>query len=55
MGDQLSSIKKDIGEEFTWSCTLINQNNIQIPKGVFVKETASGKLVDISGIGAKDA
>lgn len=55
MGGQLSSITKAVGEEYTWSCTLVNQNNFDVPKGVFVKEIATGKLVDIGGLRAKDA
>ena len=53
MGDSLSNLKKNVGEEYEWSCTFINQTSIEVPEGVYIKDLATNKLISLGGTGAR--
>jgi hypothetical protein len=53
MGDSLSNLKKEVGEEYKWSCTFINQTSNEVPEGVYIRETWSNKLISLGGMGGK--
>ena len=48
-------MKKEVGEEYKWSCNFINQASTEVPQGIYIREIFTNKLISLAGMDAKEA